>query len=96
MSRRVFTPEFKESAVRLVAEQNYGVREAARSLGIPVNTLRSWIKAHRCGKAVPGEGQSQDQALRKRVRELEMQVEKLKTEREILKKAAAFFAKEHP
>jgi transposase len=93
MARRVFSAEFKAAAVRLVTEQNYGVREAGRSLGVGVNTLRYWIKRHAGGK--PG-AVGEDQALRKRVRELEAEVQKLKTEREILKKAAAFFAKEHP
>ena len=94
MPRRVFTAEFREAAVRLVTEQNYGVREAGRSLGVGVNTLRYWIRRSRGGRSGPGA--SEDQALRRRVRELEAQVQKLTTEREILKKAAAFFAKEHP
>lgn len=93
MSRRVFTAEFKESAVRLVAEQNYSVREAAKSLGVGVNTLRYWIARSKGG---PGGWGNDQETLRKRVRELETQVEKLRLEREILKKAAAFFAKEHP
>jgi transposase len=92
MSRRVFTAEFKQSAVRLVAEQKYSVREAAKSLGIGVNTLRYWIARSKGG---PPGWAGDEETLRKRVRELEAQVEKLKTEREILKKAAAFFAKEH-
>lgn len=93
-TRRKFTREFKQEAVRLVTEQGYSVKEAAENLGIGENMLRRWkneLEAN--GKvAFPGNGNliSPEEELR-RLRE---ENKRLRMEREILKKAAAFFAKE--
>ncbi len=93
MARKSFTREFRESAVRMVLEQKRQVNETARSLGVLPTTLRYWIKAHR--QEARSADTVEEKALRKRVRELEAENLKLKMEREILKKAAAYFAKEH-
>lgn len=93
MARQSYSKEFREAAVQMVLEQKRPLPEAARNLGVGAETLRYWIKQHRRRR-----GQSdvaEDKALRKKVRELEAENQKLKLEREILKKAAAFFAKEH-
>lgn len=93
-TRRQYTEEFREDAVKLVTEQGYKISEAARNLGINDNMLRRWIKKH-TDSAVSAA--SIDQPLsddRKRIRELEKEVKQLKMEREILKKATAFFVKE--
>ena len=92
--RKRFSRQFKVDAVRLVTEQGYRVTEAARNLGIHPNMLSRWKRQLEAESedAFPGKGQMTPEKeelhrLRKRVKQLEM-------EREILKKAAAFFAKE--
>jgi transposase len=92
MARKSYSKEFRESAVKMVLEQRRTVAEAAKNLGVQEGTLRYWLKAHRqrSGAAETLE----EKALRKRNRELEAENQKLRLEREILKKAAAFFAKE--
>ena len=92
MARRKFTREFKLSAVKLVNEQGYSPAEAAKSLGVDPNSVRSWVQ--RLGSQagpVSGEG-----ALKAELRRLRKENAQLLMEREILKKAAAFFAKEQP
>lgn len=88
--RRKYTREFKEEAVKLVTEQGYGVHEAARNLGINPSMLGRWkreFKQQAQGiRLQPGE---QNELIR-----LRRENKRLKMEREILKKAAAFFAKE--
>lgn len=93
MARRKFTREFKVSAVKLVNEQGYSVPEAARSLGIDQGSVRQWVEKFgpEAGLAPSGEG-----ALQAELRRLRKENARLLMEREILKKAAAFFAKEQP
>ena len=90
-----YTDEFRRSAVALVIEQNYTAKEAAKNLGVDYGTLKYWIKKHRSQFGVPThtrDGQPLDPA--KRIGELEKENQQLKLEREILKKAAAYFARE--
>ena len=95
MARKAYSKEFRESAVKMVLEQKRTVPEAARNLGVQEGTLRYWLKTHRQRSGVAESGE--EKALRKRNRELEAENQKLRLEREILKKAAAFFAQEqHP
>ena len=91
MPRRSFTAEFKDAAIKLVTEQHYSARQAARSLGIGVGTLRYWLR-NRPGQTAAGA--AEERGLRKRLRELEAHNQRLQLERDILKKAAAFFARE--
>jgi transposase len=93
MPRRKFTREFKISAVKLVNEQGYSVAEAARSLGVDPNSVRDWVEkfSSEAGLAPSGEG-----ALAAELRRLRKENARLLMEREILKKAAQFFAKEQP
>ena len=93
MARRKFTREFKLSAVKLVNEQGYGIPEAARSLGVDPNCVRGWVEklGSEAGATPTGEG-----ALKAELRRLRKENARLLMEREILKKAAAFFAKEQP
>src|SRR5947208_16488248 len=92
--RRTYTPEFKAEAVKLVTEQGYSVAEAARSLGIHETLLRSWRQALRDqgDQAFPGQGKFP--ALEDELRRLRADNKHLLAERDILKKAAAFFARE--
>lgn len=90
-TRRKYTDEFKDEAVKLVTEQGYKTTEAARNLGIHEGVLRRWIKERSPETNHSAAGTAKLQAELKRVRR---ENERLKMEREILKKAAAFFAKE--
>ncbi len=92
MDRKRFTPEFKAAAVALVLEQKYSRQEAAKNLGIPVSTLDAWLHKQRHLKGATDLIEEAD--LRKRVVELERDVRRLTMERDILKKATAYFAKE--
>jgi transposase len=92
--RQTYTAEFKREAVRLVTEHGYGVAEAARNLGINAHRLRRWkCQCEAQTKGVfSGKGRlSPDHAELYRLRE---EHKRLRMEREMLKKAAAFFASE--
>ncbi len=92
--RRRFTHEFKIEAVKLVTEKGYSVAEAARSLDIGQTLLRSWkIAFDKEGeKAFPGHGHPP--AIEEELRQLRADNKRLLMERDILKKAMAFFARE--
>jgi transposase len=92
MAHRKYTREFKVSAVKLVHEQGYSIPEAAKSLGVDDRSVRDWIVkfSGQPGLAPTGEG-----ALAAELRRLRKENARLLQERDILKKAAAFFAKEH-
>lgn len=97
MSRRRYTREFKLSAVKLVNEQGYSVPDAARSLGVDAANVRAWVE--KLSSTSPDEGgvvPSGEGALRAELRRLRKENSRLLMEREILKKAAAFFAREQP
>lgn len=85
-----YPKEFKEEAVALVREQGYSVAEAAKSLGIASNMLYKWkekIESVEAGEVLVEDERSELTRLRQENKELRM-------EKEILKKASAFFAKE--
>ena len=90
MARRrpTYSAEFKAEAVRRVRNSDASLLSIARELGVTSTTLRAWVEATRPRPAVPptDDERSELKRLRKQVRELEL-------EREILKKATAFFAK---
>lgn len=91
--RRKYTQEFKEEAVKLITEQGYQIAEAARNLGVNENVLGRWKRdMERVGEESFGlQGGTVVQGELNRLRK---ENKRLKMEREILKKAAAFFAKE--
>ena len=94
MAKRTFTREFKLEAVRLVKERGVSMAQASRDLDIHTNVLRKWVRDVEADpiQAFPGQGQMKaDQA---EIAKLKKEVAKLKMERDILKKAAAYFAKE--
>ena len=93
MAKRKYTREFKISAVKLVNEQGYSVVEAARSLGVDGNNVRGWVQKF---SSEPDLAPSGEGALAAELRRLRKDNARLLMEREILKKAAAFFAKEQP
>jgi transposase len=94
MQRRKFSREFKLEAVRLVKDRGVSVAQAARDLELHENVLRKWIRELGADPlhAFPGHGQMKPEQLE--IDRLRREVTKLKAERDILKKAAAFFARE--
>ena len=91
--RRKHTKEFKEEAVKLVTEQGYRISEAARNLGLNPNLLGRWKREFEMSEgdySDPGSSVNMQAELKR----LRKENKRLKMEREILKKAATFFAKE--
>lgn len=91
--RRSYTPEFKEEAVRLMEEAGVSVAQVSRDLGVEGSVLRRWRKEYQEDKeqAFPGKGhlKAQDEEMRR----LQREVEVLRMERDILKKAVAIFSR---
>jgi len=94
MERRRFTREFKLEAVKLVKERGVSVAQASQDLGVHQTQLRYWVKAFADDPqhSFPGHGQMKPEQVE--IVRLKREVTKLKAERDILKKAAAYFAKE--
>jgi transposase len=93
-TRRQFSREFKLEAVRLVKDRGVTVAQAARDLDVHENVLRKWIRelAADPQQAFPGKGVMKPEQAE--IGRLKKEVVKLRMERDILKKAAAYFAKE--
>ena len=85
--------EFKVAAVKLVTEKRYTPKQAALSLGVKPSTLQYWIKIYGQG---PQQQAETMETLRMKNKQLEAENQRLKLEREILKKATAFFASQQP
>jgi|SRR5436190_21456864 len=94
--RRTYTSEFKIEAVKLVTEQGRSFAEAATSLGIAEGSLRKWKQVFDTNgsQAFPGHGHLPP--VEEELRRLRAENRQLRMERDILKKATAFFAKESP
>ena len=92
--RKRYSKEFKLDAVSLVLDQGYNRAEAARSLGLNSNMLGRWVSEHQTdgGQSFRGNGKLTPE--QEEIRKLRSQVKNLKMEKEILKKATVFFAKE--
>jgi transposase len=92
MAKRKFTREFKLSAVQLVNQRGYSISEAAKSLGVDPNCVRGWMEKFKNeeGAAPVGDG-----AMAAEIRRLRKENARLTEERDILKKAAAYFARVH-
>ncbi len=88
--RRAYTEDFKRDAIALVTEQGYSIAEAARSLDVGANLVGRWKRQH--------EGQVSDKALsldeREELKQLRKENRLLRMEKDILKKASQYFAKE--
>ena len=92
--RRAFTPEFRAEAVRLCKVGDRSIRQVAKDLDLTENSLREWVKRAdiNAGNGPPG---ALTTAEREELVRLRRENKRLTMEREILKKAAAFFAKEN-
>ncbi len=93
-SRKKYTREFKLEAVRLVVEQGHPATEIARDLGINESLLHQWKRRLRDEGALafPGNGRTAGGELERENQRLRKELARVKQEREILKKAAAYFA----
>ena len=94
MGRRAYSREFKVEAVRLVVERGVTVNQAAKDLGIHPNSLRNWVKELSSDReqSFPGRGRMKPSDAD--VARLRRELAKAQAERDILKKAIAYFAKE--
>lgn len=91
--RKKYTQEFRDSAVKLITEQGYQITEAARNLGINATMLGRWKREFE-GGVDGGPDSANGKTLQAELTRLRKENHRLRMEREILKKAAAFFANE--
>jgi transposase len=93
-TRRAFSREYKLEAVKLIRERGVSYAQAARDLDVHENVLRKWVKEFGADPtgAFPGNGQMKPE--QQEIERLRREVAKLKAERDILKKAAAYFARD--
>jgi len=90
-----YTREFREEAVKLVIEGGLSVPEAGRRLSLPPSTLNTWVKVYKSGKLRDvGKNQKSLSEMELELARLKRELAGVKIERDILKKAAAYFAKE--
>ncbi len=87
-----YTSEFKESAVKLAIETDQPISQTARELGVNVNTLHTWISKY--SKPVKDTEKRNDEHIYDEVKRLKKELAKVTQERDLLKKATAYFAKE--
>ena len=93
-TRRNYTKEFKADAVALVVEQGYSSAEVGRRLGVSENNVNRWVRQYRDkNESTSSDGLTREQ-LEAELKRLRKENKRLEMEREILKKAAAFFANE--
>jgi len=92
MGQQRYTPEFKDEAVRQVTERGHPVQEVADRLGVSSHSLYKWVKAVRPNK----DERRSDELLdaKKEILKLRAELRRVEQERDILKKAAAYFARE--
>ena len=92
--RKDYTDEFKQDAVKLVIEQGYSTPEVGRRLGVNQTNVSRWVREYHAKTGVPSKSSGAVQDLEEEVKRLRKENKRLLMEREILKKAAAFFANE--
>lgn len=89
-----YTPEFRREALELIRSSGRSIAEVARSLGISDGTLGNWVKADREARERASDPSALSESERDELRRLRKEVGELQLEREILRKAAAYFARE--
>ena len=87
---KTYSPEFKAEAVRLLRDEKQSISRVSSDLGVSDSSLHKWLKEDVSSKASP----SPSPSLEEENRRLRQEIRVLQMERDILKKAAAFFAKE--
>ena len=92
-NRRRFSDDFKRDAIRLVIDEQYTFQAAAKAVGVSEKSLRDWHKRLAPAPKLCGENATADE-LREENKRLRRQLKRAELEREILKKATAYFAKE--
>lgn len=92
--RKIYSKEFKQEAVRLITDKEYSIAEASRNLGVEYSVLRRWKKQFEKDPefAFPGKGRQKPHD--EELRQMKKQLERVTEERDILKKALAYFAEE--
>jgi transposase len=93
-TRQKYPKEFKSDAVKLVIEQGYSTNEVGRRLGINQTNVSRWVREYRQENELSVNGDATRSELENEVKRLHKENQRLRMEREILKKAAAFFANE--
>lgn len=93
-TRRTFTDEFKREAVRLVEQPDGNVSQVARDLELEPSVLRRWVAQMRAGGWEPASGKPLKSAQQQEIEQLRRELAKVKVERDILKKAVGYFAKD--
>ena len=91
MSNRKYTEEFKTEAIKQVTERGYKVQEVSERLGVSSKSLYLWLRLARRSNGKHGQGS--DNELKQEIVRLKSELKRVEEERDILKKAAAYFAK---
>jgi transposase len=95
MPKGVYTLEFRAEAVKLVESEGLSIDQAAKRLSVPKSSLSNWVRAARAGKlAEVGKGQRVPSELELELARTRKELAEVKLERDLLKKCAAYFAKE--
>ena len=94
MKQAKYSKEFKLQAVKRVLEDGVTQTQVAKELGVSVETLRFWVRTYKENKDEPFVGSGKLRQEDQRIRDLERRIRDLEEENEILKKAAAIFAKD--
>jgi transposase len=90
-----YTKEFREEAVKMVMDGGMSLPEAARRLSLPPSTIGNWVKAHKAGKLGDiGKTQRPLTDIEMELARVKKELAETRMERDLLKKAAAYFAKE--
>ena len=92
MARKIYSDEFRQSAVKMVVTERNTISSVAKRLGVNYHTLREWVQLAKSN--APTSMIPKDLPAEQRIRELEKENARLRMERDILKKATAYFAKE--
>jgi transposase len=91
---KVYPSEFRESSVKLAIESDQPIAQTARELGVNPNTLHGWISKYSKASSSQAITTRTDEHLYDELKRLKKEIARLKEERDILKKAAAYFAQE--
>lgn len=90
MSNQRYSPEFKDEAVKQIVERGYSVSEVSERLGVSAHSLHKWVKAVKPSKSEVHQSELND--AKKEILKLRSQLRRVEEERDILKKAARYFA----